>query len=310
MSGRRSSLFWWPALLVAAALAGLAFVRSGPGKEGAAVAPAARARPPMATPAPASGIAGFVGVLFSRQSLDVPARMDGLLTSLEAWPGDRVAKGQVLATFDTSTVDRELEETRAAVAKAAAERDQAAVEAAEAERQWRRQEGLGGMISAAELEALRAQVALAGARLRSATADVQATGARLAFRRRQQADSTLRAPFDCAVVARLAQPGMLVRGGAPIVRVVGGDDLWVRYAVPEEQAGGVAPGARVQVQALGAPLAAVNAAISQEVDVASGMVFVEAKLEVSPQLRDRLLAGLTVRVSPAVDGRAMLVREP
>jgi multidrug resistance efflux pump len=78
-------------------------------------------------------------------------------------------------------------------------------------------------------------VATTEARVRGARADSVAAMTRLAY-------AELRAPVSGVVQVLTARAGELVGPGTPVAVIVDPNDLWVRVAVPETDAGGVAVG--------------------------------------------------------------------
>lgn len=85
----------------------------------------------------------------------------------------------------------------------------------------------------AELRVLQAQQRQAEAVLAQVEADIDST--------------RVLAPAAGAVLRRLAQPGMAVETGTPIVSLWLDEDTWIEAWVPEEQLGQFAPGSAVQV---------------------------------------------------------------
>lgn len=83
--------------------------------------------------------------------------------------------------------------------------------------------------------AARSQVATTEARLRGARADSAAAATRLNY-------AELRAPVSGIVQVLAARRGELVGPGTPVAVIVDPDNLWVRVAAPETDAGAVAVG--------------------------------------------------------------------
>lgn len=82
---------------------------------------------------------------------------------------------------------------------------------------------------------------LAGARARLDRAEVNVDNA------------AIRAPASGAVVRRLAQPGMAVEVGTPVISMWLSEDTWVEAWVAEEDLGSIAVGSGVQVRFAAAP---------------------------------------------------------
>ena len=251
----------------------------------------------------------YVGVIFARDAIEMPAKVDGILRTVSVWPGDRVTQGMSLATLESRATEHEFHEAVASAQMAEADRQKADVELQQAREQLRRSQALGSLISPAELDNARGQVVLAQARFDSAVAHTKSLSAQLRLSKRSVQDTVLRAPFDGVVSVRLAEPGTLVRAGTPILRLIRNDELWIRFAVPEERLAEVEIGQTLtgQLPAMGDSFAAVVTSIAPELDGATRAVFVEARLDARTGRAGRLLAGLEARVHPATEIHARML---
>jgi membrane fusion protein (multidrug efflux system)/multidrug efflux system membrane fusion protein len=92
--------------------------------------------------------------------------------------------------------------------------------------------------------------------------------------------------------------GALVGPTVPIVRLISGDVLWVRFAVPAADADALALDAPVAVDVadLEIPLRGTVREIAPEVDPASRRIFVEAELHLSDERRSRVRSGMNAWV--------------
>ena len=109
----------------------------------------------------------------------------------------------------------------------------------------------------------------------------------------------IRAPFAGTVAQRYVGAGSVAGALTPILRVIQSEDLHVRFAVPVDQSREVSIGEpiSIQVETLSAPLAGEIENISPEVEPASQMLFVEARLLISRADQQRLRAGLVAHVT-------------
>lgn len=264
--------------------------------------PASRpARRPAAPPAPpAPQRPGWIGVLVARESVDVTAESQGRLQVVLVSIGDRVRRGDRIATLDTRIAAQELEMALSSLRAAEADERRATDELAEADaRNDRRQKNpdffsredlaeaaLRAKTSKAALEVARSRVSEARARVRQ----IEATSSR----------NEVRAPFDGRVAERFADPGALVGPGTPVVRLISAGDLLVRAAVPTEEARNLTVGAPViaTVRNLGLPVPGAILRIAPEVDAASQMVLIEVRLAPAAGTEERLQTGLVVDVRP------------
>jgi membrane fusion protein (multidrug efflux system) len=161
------------------------------------------------------------GTLEAPERVEIAARIEGAVVSLDAELGDRVTRGQVLARITP-------EDFAARVAQNDAERDQAQAELERAQRLAERD-----LASREQIEQAETRVRVLGAQRRLAA--------------RQLRDTRIVAPFDGAIASRLASPGAFVRVGTPLFVLVATDPLRLVLDVPEAYAGEVQAGSRVLV---------------------------------------------------------------
>ncbi|WNG22963.1 efflux RND transporter periplasmic adaptor subunit [Cystobacter fuscus] len=250
-------------------------------------------------------VEGFTGVVVNRDTVDVAARVEGLVTEVRVRLGDRVTRNALLAQLDDHQAKSELEVARATLSVTRADEEKAVLEHQEAqERNGRNQKAAslrGDALSQEELAAARYQEQYAASRLSAARARVQEQQARVAQLEQRIHDEAIRAPFDGVVTARYVDPGASVSRGAPVVRLVSSEELWVRFAVPEEQGPGLATGlpVEVRIKELGLAIPGLVEKISPEVDAASRMIIAEARLTLPAAQQPPGLSGRAVRVHPA-----------
>jgi RND family efflux transporter MFP subunit len=267
---------------------------SGPPPEPqAASEPSLGAQPPR--PAPAAR-KGWVGVIISRESVDVTAESPGRLSAVYVQIGDTVHPGDRIASLDTRLAQQDLEMARSSLRAAEADAERAEAEMKEARARHERRQANPDFFSKEDL-------AEAELRARTATSALEVSQARVSEQRARvrQLQTTLgqteiRAPFAGRVAERFVDPGALVGPGTSIARLISGGDLMVRAAVPPEEARRLSAGSRVtaRVRDLGIAVPGRIERIAPEVDTASQMVFVEARLEPTPEMQGRLQTGLVV----------------
>ncbi|HWE30818.1 MAG TPA: efflux RND transporter periplasmic adaptor subunit [Polyangia bacterium] len=243
---------------------------------------------------------GFIGVIVAHESVDIVPKATGRLKELTVRLGDKVTRDAVVARLDAQAARQELRMAEASLRAAEAELDKATVEASQAsERAHRRSpEAADGkhLFSQEEVSDANYQAKLAERRVMTASAAVAEKSAHVKQLRSQLEDLELRAPFDGTVSLRYVDPGGVVGPTTPILRLINPDDLWVRFAIPENRAAGVAPGERLRVAI--ETMTDVNAVVEKvapEVDVAARMIIAEAKLDVPPSLKTRIRPGLAAR---------------
>ncbi|MBX8802218.1 efflux RND transporter periplasmic adaptor subunit [Ochrobactrum sp. MR28] len=200
------------------------------------------------------GLGSVEARILSRVGFEVGATLTGLAADV----GNRVVRGQELATLDPAE-----QEARTARARAAVEANVAALARAEAtvararsvlaQRQAanQRQQGLAqrDVTSIQRAEEAQRDEDVARADLAVAEADVaviRAQGADAAAALEQEkvllARHRLSAPYDAVIVTRHAEAGTVVRAGDPIFTLIAPETVWIQAYVDEERAGQLALG--------------------------------------------------------------------
>ena len=141
--------------------------------------------------------------------------------------GDRVAKGQLIATLDAEQLTHNHASAQAALAQA--------------EDAYRRMRELHGKGSLPEIKWVEAQTALERAHAAEQSA------------RKQLADCRLYAPFSGVISKKFAEKGQNVAAGTQVVKLVAVGRMKVKIAVPESEMAQITVGqkADITVEALG-----------------------------------------------------------
>ena len=283
----------------------LLLLAAGCDRRAAPTATAAEAAPkPVARPAPATAPPeerkGWLGVVVARESVDVTADSQGRLQAVYVSIGDRVRRGDRIASLDTRIAAQDLEMARSSLKANEADERRATDELSEAQARNDRRQKNPDFFSKEDLAdaALKAKTAAAALEVaRSRTAEQQAKIRQLTT---SLSRNEIRAPFDGRVAARFADAGALVGPGTPVVRLISAGDLMVRAAVPPEEARRLAAGTPVTatVRTLSLPVPGTIQRISPEVDAASQMVLIEVHLDPAPETEARLQTGQVVDVAP------------
>jgi RND family efflux transporter MFP subunit len=165
--------------------------------------------------------AQVVSLNLSRLSAQINARIDSILVE----PGQRIARGAVIARLDCRDY------------QIAAERAQAALESAQARHklaqlQLQRSTELAAQnfISGDALDAKKTEMEVI-------SAEVKLNLAERATARRDVEKCTLRSPFPAIVDARLAQVGELASPGTPLVQLWDSSKLQLSVQVPQALSG-------------------------------------------------------------------------
>ncbi len=144
-----------------------------------------------------------VSLNFARLSAQLAARID----SIAVEPGQRVARGAVVAQLDCT--DARIAAQRA---QAALESSQARLKLAQLQLQRSAELAIRNFISGDALDAKKTEVSVVAA-------EVKLDAAARAAAQRDVGKCTLRSPFPAIVEARLAQVGELASPGTPIVQL-------------------------------------------------------------------------------------------
>lgn len=273
-----------------------------------AVVTAPSAAPPAGPSilAPSVDAGCYLGVVLASESVEVVAEVAGRVREVAVRPGDAVADGAVLATLSPDDLRAELAIERAGLDGARSALAEAEVEERRADEERRRRLALAELVSRETIDAAAFELEAASRRREGAAAGLAAAHARIERLERELGRAEVRAPFAGTVAVRHVDPGGVVAAGEPLLRLIGGGALRVRFAVPPEEAEGLRPGRPLTVE-LESPALARRATIERvapELDTASQTVFAEARLEGGEGGGAVLAAGAIVRVSPAGEAPA------
>ena len=207
------------------------------------------------------------GSIAAWQEAIIGAEVNGLrLATVRANVGDRVKRGQVLATFAAEMPQAELAQSRAAVAEAEALLAEAAANAQRA-----RDLQASGALSAQQINQYLTAERTAAARLEAQRALSRTQQIRLA-------QTSVLAPDHGVISARVATVGAVVGAGQELFRMVRQSRLEWRAEVPASDLARVAPGQVAQiVLASGDTVIGKVRMVSPTVDAATrnGLVYVD-----------------------------------
>lgn len=191
----------------------------------------------------------FYGVLTSRDSELVSAKVDGSVKQLLVRPGQTVKAGMTIAVLDDSVIAKQVEEARAAEDSAQGALVQAGGIAAEQARLYRVQQSLlkDRAVSRESVSSARSAAAVAGSQVtiaRAALARARAAREQLELLRDQ---TTVVAPIDGVVTSPKVTEGQMAGRGQPIVRISNPSHIQVRFAVSREHLDKIQRGTRVRI---------------------------------------------------------------
>lgn len=201
-------------------------------------------------------------------SVSLHAKVRGYMERVLVDRGSRVRQGQLLAELSAPEMKAQIAEAESKVQVAESERLQAEAQLAAAQStadRLKKASETPGAIAGNELIQAEKQVDAAKALVQSGQQASRA--AEDAVRSQKDLESYLRiaAPFDGIVTDRLVHPGALVGPGTdPVMLVIQQvSRLRLVVAVPEENVGGIAPGARVEFRVPAYPERTYSGAIAR-----------------------------------------------
>jgi RND family efflux transporter MFP subunit len=245
-AGRRR----WPIVVLAAVLAAAGAVwvlrPAGHGTPvHAVIAKAAApgvARPGVATPgapAAAGSLLDASGYVVALREATVSAKSIYKVSEVTVQEGQRVKRGELLATLDDSNARAALEQSRAQVRQLEAALAAASLAADDARPSFLRNSTqlTEGLISRETFDASKASYDAAQTAVLVAERTLSVAKANVQINQRYEDDTVIKAPFDGVVTLKSAQPGEIVSpqflGGGGIAKIVDMDSLEVDVDVSE-----------------------------------------------------------------------------
>jgi RND family efflux transporter MFP subunit len=230
-----------------------------------------------------------VGTLAAEDEVTVSSQVEGVVSRIVADMGDRVTAGQVLVELDREKLQYNLDQQKAALARALAKYgasepgrmppieqtpdvQKAAAELQQAKQAYERAEELHRrqLIPKQQLDdadaMLRTKQASYDSSLQNAKnlrADIDASNATMKLADREVRDGAIRAPFDGYVQKRLVSLGELVKAQMPVMSVVRIDPLKVTAEIPERLAPWIKVGQAVQLHVDAYPDRMIEGSVSR-----------------------------------------------
>lgn len=229
----------------------------------------------------------YVAVVRHAQHADLAFESEGRLTGMQVDVGDRVRRGQVLATLDDEAAQLHVRQGEAKVKAAQAQFDVR-------RDQLRQQQAMfeDGAIAAATRDASSAALTVAQAELQDAQLE-------LSLARRALRNTVLSAPFDGTVTGRLVQNGSTVGTGQTVLQVEGSGRLQAVAALPPDAlAATLKPGETVAGRvddAAGTNVGLKLRGVAERID-AGGTVQTRFDIEGNPGLRSGQVLHITMPV--------------
>ncbi|SFC08126.1 RND family efflux transporter, MFP subunit [Flexibacter flexilis DSM 6793] len=223
------------------------------------------------------------GQVEALQTANISTRLMGFITSIKVKVGDRVHKGQVLATISSQEISAKRAQAQAMITEA-----EAAVN--NAQKDYDRFTTLlaQGSATPKEMENVTFQLNSAKAHLEAAKQMRNEADAMLAY-------ATLKAPFDGIITQKMADEGNMAAPGMPLLSLEENDGYQVRVTVPESDIEQVREGATatVNIKSTGKQLKGRVTQISESSQFTGGQYAVKISLD-NPK---GLYAGMYVNVN-------------
>lgn len=209
------------------------------------------------------------GTLEARVSAIIGPKISGLITQVLADQGDRITKGQLLATLYDGDLRQQVEmakadlaATQAGVERAAADITSAEATATQARAAYGRDAQLVSkkFASPEDLDKSIQQRDVAEAQLKRAQlakVEIERQASKgeetLRYYQERLADTKIVSPFDGLVVRRSREPGDVAVPGSEILQVISTDEMWVSAWVDETAMASLAAGQPARVVFRSAP---------------------------------------------------------
>ncbi|HEV3332019.1 MAG TPA: efflux RND transporter periplasmic adaptor subunit [Bryobacteraceae bacterium] len=200
---------------------------------------------------PVSRMADLPGEILPFLSVSLHAKVSGYVERILVDRGSMVKQGQLLAELSAPEMAAQIAEIEPKIQSVEADRLQAEAQLASLESTYaslKKAAETPGAIAGIELVQMEKQIEAARALIESRQANGRALEANRKALQEVQAYLRITAPFDGVITDRYVHPGALLGTGAdsPLVMLQQISRLRLVVAVPEEDAGSVAQGARVE----------------------------------------------------------------
>lgn len=226
--------------------------------------------------APALGGAAGISVSGKVESVHtayISTRLMGIITKLNVKLGDRVQKGQVLATISSQDIQAKRAQTDAMIAEAEANLQNASRDLDRFTALYKQQSA-----SAKELDNVTLQYSSAKARVQAAQQMKNEVNAMIGY-------ATLTAPFSGIVTQKNAEAGSMASPGMPILAIEQGGVLQVSAAVPESEINRLVKGnaADIEIKSTGKKITGKISEINPSSQFTGGQYIVKISIPGSDQ---------------------------
>lgn len=258
------------------------------------------------------------GTLQAVTTVQVGSQVSGAILELHADFNSIVRKGQVIARLDPSLFQTQIEQARANLIRAEADRERLDVALADTRVKLSRAAELSSRQLIAQTELDAADVAVRSAEAQVRSSDAQVTQARASLNQSEVnlQHTVIAAPIDGIVISRNVDVGQTVAASmqAPTLFVIAADlaDMQVLASLDESDIGGILPGQAVTFSVDAYPAESFTGRVAQvrlQPQVAQNVVTYATVIDASnPRLL--LKPGMTANVTIELARRDDVVRVP
>ena len=258
------------------------------------------------------------GTLSARTTVQVGAQVSGRVVELHADFNDPVKKGQIIAKLDESLLRAQIDQSQAAYNLAVANQQKAEVALFDAERQYKRQQGLGDqqLVAGATVETYQVTRDTAKAALAAAKAQVSQASANLSQARTNLGYATIYSPIDGVVLTRTYDIGQTVQSSfsAPTLFTIAADlsVMQIDTAVSESDVGALKEAMKANFTVDAFPGKTFEGTVRQvrnSPTTTQGVVTYDAVIDVNNQDHS-LRPGMTANVTFVLDQVADVIKIP
>jgi HlyD family secretion protein len=261
---------------------------------------------------------GATGTLQAVTTVQVGTQVSGIVQDLYADFNTLVKKGQVIARLDPSTIQTQIEQARANLARAQADLERLKVASDDANNKLRRARELSArqLIPASDLETAEVTARAADAQIRSAEASIAQSQASLRQNEVNLEHTVITAPIDGLVISRNVDRGQTVAASmqAPTLFVLAADltKMQVVANLDESDVGRIRPGQAVRFHVDAYPTEEFTGKVTQvrlQPIIQQNVVTYATVIDVpNPELK--LKPGMTANVNVEIARRTNVIRVP
>lgn len=239
----------------------------------------------------------YAGRILSRRSSKLGFERSGRLAKIMVDEGDNVTKGDILASLAIRALQAQRRALAAQLVHSHAQHREAIARLAFAKATIKRRSKLakGNNISHQLYDEAVFDQAAADAQLAASNARIAEMKASLSEVDVKISESSIRAPFDGHVVARLMDEGAIVSTGSAIVKIVEAKALEARVGVPPSLAHMLRAGEIHQIEFGGQTIEVPIRSILEEIDTKTRSVPVIFDISENPHARIGQIARLIVK---------------